>query len=617
MKKLLLILLAFTLIISCSKDDGPGTEPTVITGGEAFKGQVVTIEMPEGSLESEEYLATFNGLEVVAVKGDSTKLLFSIPTSTPVGVQSLVVPSLSLTVNYDVKSVVLPATPEEVVEGFVADFGTFLQMINESPEASDAQNALDNFNAFYENASAEEKLQIAETYYVNKALFDEILLNDYSNVAGRNITVDDLMTIQKHLLGVIAMNGGAYILIYGVGGEKILGAAIAIAGAIKAKDYFFMLANKALNTDGVELDGQAGTSSRNGLPVFYHGAAKTLSFKTKERKLTAADEGKTQPAAVKLYSMYNKYNWCANKMNIAITWINNHVPFVSFKLVPLEQFATTAPSTSKGINADTFANLTFSVNHPNVTLVNATFVGEGQIAFKFTIEGTPTTLPVETMLNYSYTDELNTFTGHFMIQVTNELLCEQLTDIDGNLYNVIQIGSNCWTTKNLTVSHYRNGDVIPQIQDQQQWAAATTGAWCYYENETSNGTVYGKLYNWYAVTDVRGLAPEGYHIPSEAEFDSLIQAAGTNNTAGPNLSGTTGWTDPLQQPTNSTGFSALPAGFRIAQFYANINSTALFWSTTPASATAHATSLNITFANSAFTQPREYFTGMSVRCVKD
>jgi uncharacterized protein (TIGR02145 family) len=75
------------------------------------------------------------------------------------------------------------------------------------------------------------------------------------------------------------------------------------------------------------------------------------------------------------------------------------------------------------------------------------------------------------------------------------------------------IGSQVWTSTNLNVSAYRNGDLIPQVQDDDTWNKLTTGAWCYYNNDSSNGTKYGKLYNWYAVNDPRGLAPKGYHIP--------------------------------------------------------------------------------------------------------
>ena len=78
-----------------------------------------------------------------------------------------------------------------------------------------------------------------------------------------------------------------------------------------------------------------------------------------------------------------------------------------------------------------------------------------------------------------------------------------ITDIDGNTYNVVQIGKQLWTAENLNVSKYRNGDEIPQVQDAEEWAHLETGAWCYYENKDNNGITYSKLYNWYAVNDPR------------------------------------------------------------------------------------------------------------------
>ncbi len=87
----------------------------------------------------------------------------------------------------------------------------------------------------------------------------------------------------------------------------------------------------------------------------------------------------------------------------------------------------------------------------------------------------------------------------------------------------VKIGTQDWTTKNLNVSRYRNGDLIPEVRNQKEWDKLTTGAWCYYNNDPKNGAIYGKLYNWYAVNDPRGLAPEGFHIPSEYEWKTLIE----------------------------------------------------------------------------------------------
>ena len=125
--------------------------------------------------------------------------------------------------------------------------------------------------------------------------------------------------------------------------------------------------------------------------------------------------------------------------------------------------------------------------------------------------------------------------------------------------NEIKIGDQTWTNKNLDVSAYKNGDAIPQVQDEEEWVNLTTGAWCYYENETENGTTYGKLYNWFAVNDPRGLAPKGYHIPSDAEWTILSDNLG--DEAGTKMKSTTGW-NKYGNGTNESSFAGLPGGYR-------------------------------------------------------
>ena len=105
----------------------------------------------------------------------------------------------------------------------------------------------------------------------------------------------------------------------------------------------------------------------------------------------------------------------------------------------------------------------------------------------------------------------------------------------------VAIGSQVWMSTNLNVSTYRNGDVIPQVQDKDTWDKLTTGAWCYYENNAANGTKYGKLYNWYAVNDARGLAPAGWHIPTDGEWTVLYTYLGGEDVAGKKMKSTSGW----------------------------------------------------------------------------
>jgi len=109
----------------------------------------------------------------------------------------------------------------------------------------------------------------------------------------------------------------------------------------------------------------------------------------------------------------------------------------------------------------------------------------------------------------------------------------RVTDIDGNTYNTLKIGRQEWMLDNLNVSRYQNGDPIINITDYDKWNYSTIGAWSYYENNKKKyEKIYGKLYNWYAVNDKRGLAPKGWHIPSSDEWKELNEYLGGEMMAG-------------------------------------------------------------------------------------
>jgi len=129
----------------------------------------------------------------------------------------------------------------------------------------------------------------------------------------------------------------------------------------------------------------------------------------------------------------------------------------------------------------------------------------------------------------------------------------------------VTIGTQVWMTKNLDVVTFRNGDPIPQAKTSEAWKKAGESkqpAWCYYNNDPANGAKYGKLYNWYAVNDKRGLAPFGYHIPSDEDWYRLTDVlGGQEESTGKKMQSTFGWAD-NQNGTNESGFSSLPAGHR-------------------------------------------------------
>jgi uncharacterized protein (TIGR02145 family) len=144
----------------------------------------------------------------------------------------------------------------------------------------------------------------------------------------------------------------------------------------------------------------------------------------------------------------------------------------------------------------------------------------------------------------------------------------QITDIDGNSYDTVRIGTQTWMSENLNVSRFRNGDFIPEAKTEEEWIKAGENkqpAWCYYDNDTTNGVKYGKLYNWYAVIDLRGLAASGWHIPSDSEWVILTDHIGDDEIKEKKLKSTTGWANyegQIGNGNNKSEFSALPGGYR-------------------------------------------------------
>ena len=184
----------------------------------------------------------------------------------------------------------------------------------------------------------------------------------------------------------------------------------------------------------------------------------------------------------------------------------------------------------------------------------------------------------------------------------------------------IQIGTQKWMSKNLDVAFYRNGDPIPQVANPTAWEGLTTGAWCYYDNDSTQGNKYGKLYNWYAVNDPRGLAPQGWHIPSDAEWTALETTLGGPSVAGGKMkeAGTLNWTNPNTGGNNNSGFAGLPGGFRSpGGFFSNVGNGGHWWSSTEGS-TAAAWSRNlITSSGNLIRGSSSKRGGNSVRCLRD
>ncbi|MFZ4399495.1 MAG: FISUMP domain-containing protein [Bacteroidales bacterium] len=195
-----------------------------------------------------------------------------------------------------------------------------------------------------------------------------------------------------------------------------------------------------------------------------------------------------------------------------------------------------------------------------------------------------------------------------------------ITDIDGNTYNTVSIGSQCWMRENLKTTKYRNGSSIPNVPDSLTWRPLTTGAYCDYNNTPGNSLVYGKLYNFYAVIDSSNLCPTGWHVPSDLDWTTLTTFLGGEAIAGGKLkeAGLAHWVSPNTAATNETGFSALPGGHRYEKgaFY-DIGENGYWWSTAEYNTLgAWSRSMCYDFKDS-FRHGYLKYNGFSVRCLRD
>ena len=207
-----------------------------------------------------------------------------------------------------------------------------------------------------------------------------------------------------------------------------------------------------------------------------------------------------------------------------------------------------------------------------------------------------------------------TFSGTYV-----EEGCGTVTDIDGNVYQTIQIGSQCWMMENLKVTHYRNGNSIPKVIGSTSWANLSTGAYCEYNNNPNNVATYGILYNWYTVNDTSNIAPDGWHIPTYQEWNILIDYLGNYDVAGGKMKDTILWLPPNTGATNESGFSGLPAGHRSEYgSYGGMGYSTHYWSSNEYDSTrARACNLNYSNANAVNYNYFNKHYGYSIRCVKD
>lgn len=193
-----------------------------------------------------------------------------------------------------------------------------------------------------------------------------------------------------------------------------------------------------------------------------------------------------------------------------------------------------------------------------------------------------------------------------------------VTDIDGNVYKTIKIGTQTWMAENLRVTHYRNGSQIDEVDDSAAWVSFTKGAYCWFSNDSlTYKNTTGALYNWYAVTDSRRLCPAGWHIPSDAGWRTLTTVLGGDSVAGTLMKSDSGWFD-NGNGSNASGFNALPGGARSnSGRFLGLGEFAPWWSSSEFDESYAWLRSLFHFNGKVDRSPYNKHDGLSVRCVKD
>lgn len=256
------------------------------------------------------------------------------------------------------------------------------------------------------------------------------------------------------------------------------------------------------------------------------------------------------------------------------------------------------------------------IDDPKIT------AGSGAGIFECVIPANPAT----TYYVRAYAIKRSSITYGNEISFTTLAGSDPVTDIDGNVYNTVNINGKIWMTENLKTTRYNDGTPIPNVTDNAAWAnlrGANDGAYCNYDNNPAHVDTYGRLYNWHAVNSPHQLAPTGWHIPSKAEWDALEAWLATSAAGKMKEAGTTHWTAPNTGGTNATMLTILPAGVRdFTGVFSEINNQTCVWSSSLAVGWAYYRHLKY---NSALCDwgisgnDLEVYKskGLSVRCVKN
>lgn len=405
------------------------------------------------------------------------------------------------------------------------------------------------------------------------------------------------------------------------------------------------ITGKVISTTKINLSWTDNSTNELGFKIERKTGSSTYSVigTTNTNELTFNDSN-LSPSTTYSYRVYS-YNNTGNSLTYS-----NEITVTTNTLITLPILTTTIPSsitenssisggtiTSDGGAAITARGIVWNTS-PNPTISNSKTVdGIGIGTFTSFLQNLTSSTSfyvrayATNSIGTSYGNEITftTIKNNILINIPGPII----NDIDGNLYESVKICNQIWTKSNLDVSKYTDGTPIPQVTNPADWVNLTTGAWCYYNNINASGIKDGKLYNWYAVKGIhdvaslsdpnlrKKLAPVGWHIPSDSEWNILASCLGDNAGGKMKSIGTTLWVSPNTNATNESGFSGHPRGLRRGDIgqYEGFGPAGYWWSSTEYSnPKVHAWGRGLNYSNgNIFRDFLPVKTGLSIRFIKD
>jgi hypothetical protein len=430
------------LLITCSKEDSE--QPlTGENGGQISRFQLVTIDFGSNTVPNDTYEGTFNNEPITLSKIEDNKLLFYVNESTPLGQTQLLIPALNNTkITYEVVEATLTQSPEATLQPLMDYQAQHGATLTNAPEDAPFLQNHNAFTQYFADLSDDDRIKAAKFYNTNKVIFDAVYTTNFDAIQGRmaNQTQADFdfqlyrSLILRHKLAV-AVTVIAGTLAATPPYEAIeTGTCIAVAlvGIYKARSFHGQIIDDVFRVVQVKLNNELGLNNRmanapNAALTLTDNQATTLPFAVNAKNFSNTDSNVQKEIVQTYFTAKNKLNGFINNLNTAISWVNNNVPLLSLNTISTVEVPATAATNSFETNAQVMQGFTFSVNHPNLSLVNATLQSDGQLNLKVKFVGNPTATTINSTLNYTYNDDFSSFSGSFPIEVNKESPCTNMS----------------------------------------------------------------------------------------------------------------------------------------------------------------------------------------------